>query len=161
MTTDDLRRQMLSVVFGWDADIRDLIRDELRHHVPGSRSAAYLSKWLNDDPEQLASFIGTNESTPDQDWIVLALSGLSPKSNRKAVQAFAQKNARYGGKLILPQLFCWQSVIGTKRSRFTSRGTTTLKQFCLLALLPHTIGNDSRILSGNGASMSSRIPSSN
>ena len=91
VTTDDLRRQMLSVVFGWDADIRDLIRDELRHHVPGSRSAAYLSKWLNDDPEQLASFIGTNESTPDQDWIVLALSGLSPKSNRKAVQAFAQK----------------------------------------------------------------------
>lgn len=28
LTPDDLRRQMLSVVFGWDADIEDLIKDE-------------------------------------------------------------------------------------------------------------------------------------
>lgn len=28
LTTDDLRRQMLSVVFGWDDDIESLIRDE-------------------------------------------------------------------------------------------------------------------------------------
>lgn len=28
LTPDDLRRQMLSVVFGWDHDIEDLIRDE-------------------------------------------------------------------------------------------------------------------------------------
>lgn len=28
LTTDDLRRQMLSVVFGWDDDIESLVRDE-------------------------------------------------------------------------------------------------------------------------------------
>lgn len=28
LTPDDLRQQMLSVVFGWEGDIRDLIRDE-------------------------------------------------------------------------------------------------------------------------------------
>lgn len=28
LTSDDLRQQMLSVVFGWDGDIQDLIRDE-------------------------------------------------------------------------------------------------------------------------------------
>jgi hypothetical protein len=30
LTPDDLRRQMLNVVFGWDEDIQDLIRDECR-----------------------------------------------------------------------------------------------------------------------------------
>ena len=30
LTPDDLRRQMLSVVFGWEEDIQDLIRDERR-----------------------------------------------------------------------------------------------------------------------------------
>ena len=28
LTSDDLRLQMLSVVFGWDGDIQDLITDE-------------------------------------------------------------------------------------------------------------------------------------
>jgi hypothetical protein len=27
-TNDDLRRQMLNVVFGWDGDIQDLVTDE-------------------------------------------------------------------------------------------------------------------------------------
>jgi hypothetical protein len=30
LTPDDLRRQMLTVVFGWDEDIQDLIRDECK-----------------------------------------------------------------------------------------------------------------------------------
>lgn len=36
LTPDDLRRQMLSVVFGWEEDIQDLIRDEckLHYHPP-------------------------------------------------------------------------------------------------------------------------------
>ena len=32
LTPDDLRKQMLSVVFGWEADIQDLIRDERKSH---------------------------------------------------------------------------------------------------------------------------------
>ena len=91
VTTDDLRRQMLSVVFGWEEDIRDLIRDELSRHPVGSRSTAYLSKWLNDDPDHLVSLLNMPEAGSELDWVVIALSGLSPKSNRKVVQTFAQK----------------------------------------------------------------------
>ena len=43
---DDLRRNLLKVVFGWDNDIDDLIRDELARHIPGSGAAVLLSKWL-------------------------------------------------------------------------------------------------------------------
>lgn len=48
LTSDDLRQQMLSVVFGWEGDVQDLIRDErtytqslvkqLRQHVNGTCS---------------------------------------------------------------------------------------------------------------------------
>ena len=31
LTPDDLRKQMLSVVFGWEEDIQDLIRDECEY----------------------------------------------------------------------------------------------------------------------------------
>lgn len=31
LTPDDLRRQMLSVVFGWEEDIEDLVRDECKY----------------------------------------------------------------------------------------------------------------------------------
>lgn len=36
LTSDDLRQQMLSVVFGWDGDIQDLITDECMcsHYIP-------------------------------------------------------------------------------------------------------------------------------
>jgi hypothetical protein len=33
-TPDQLRRQMLSIVFGWEADIEDLIRDESEFLLP-------------------------------------------------------------------------------------------------------------------------------
>lgn len=33
LTPDDLRQQMLSVVFGWDGDIQDLLRDERKYIV--------------------------------------------------------------------------------------------------------------------------------
>lgn len=32
LTPDDLRQQMLNVVFGWEGDIKDLIRDERKFH---------------------------------------------------------------------------------------------------------------------------------
>ena len=35
MSPDDLRKQMLDVVFGWEDDIEPLIRDELFHHQQG------------------------------------------------------------------------------------------------------------------------------
>lgn len=92
LTPDDLRRQMLSVVFGWDDDIHELIRDELSRHPVGSSNAALLSKWLNDDPDHLTSIMGAGGTTTSMDWMLLALSGIGNHDQAKKVaQAFVQK----------------------------------------------------------------------
>jgi hypothetical protein len=92
LTPDDLRRQMLSVVFGWDGDIQDLIRDELSRHTRGSQSAVLLSKWLDDDPDHLAAMMGTGGTPSSLDWMMLALSGISVQAQSKKIgQTFVEK----------------------------------------------------------------------
>lgn len=92
LTPDDLRRQMLSVVFGWDDDIDELIRDELSRHPAGSSNAALLSRWLNDDPDHLASIMGAGGTTTGMDWMLLALSGIGNQDQAKKIaQTFVQK----------------------------------------------------------------------
>ncbi|KAI9837673.1 MAG: hypothetical protein M1837_002715 [Sclerophora amabilis] len=92
LTAADLRRQMLSVVFGWDDDIEPLIQDELRHHKPGSVSAVLLSKWLGDvDADLMASMVGS-ETMTSSDWMLLALSQIGGQASTKKVgQAFVQR----------------------------------------------------------------------
>ena len=91
-TADDLRRQMLDVVFGWEDDIEPLIRDELAHHQPGSMSAILLSKWLGEvDTDQMAAAIGSGNSS-SSDWMLLALSSMDGQSSLgKMGQAFVQR----------------------------------------------------------------------
>lgn len=97
MTPDDLRRQMLAVVFGWEDDIEPLIRDELRHHQPGSTSAVLLAKWLGEvDSDMMASAISTG-SVSSSDWMVLALSQMGGSGGMgKMGQAFVQRLLQQG-----------------------------------------------------------------
>ncbi|KAF2189470.1 hypothetical protein K469DRAFT_723451 [Zopfia rhizophila CBS 207.26] len=90
-TPDDLRQQMLSVVFGWDNDIEDLIRDELARQPPGSAAAVLLSKWLGDlGADLMASMVGS-ESMTSSDWMLLALSSMGQDSQKKVGEAFVQR----------------------------------------------------------------------
>jgi len=93
MSPDDLRRQMLSVVFGWDEDIRDLIRCELSQHPQDSQNAIFLSKWLDDDPDHLAEIMGSTSLISNIDWMLLALGSLSSQagSAKKITQIFIEK----------------------------------------------------------------------
>ncbi|KAG8527733.1 uncharacterized protein KY384_007887 [Bacidia gigantensis] len=97
MTTDELRRRMLSIVFGWEDDIEPLIRDELSFHQPGSTSAVLLSKWLGEvDSDMMASAIASG-NVSSSDWMVLALSqmgGSNPMG--KMGQAFVQRLLQQG-----------------------------------------------------------------
>ncbi|KAF7714681.1 PGC-1 family protein [Penicillium ucsense] len=97
LTPDDLRRQMLSVVFGWDGDIDDLLRDELSRHKDGSQSAILLTRWLNENnAELLADMLGPGQVTM-ADWMILALSQMSGQTQaNKAGQAFVQKLLEIG-----------------------------------------------------------------
>ncbi|KAB2575032.1 hypothetical protein BFW01_g11991 [Lasiodiplodia theobromae] len=88
---DELRQQMLSVVFGWEDDIEMLIRDELSRHSSGSASSVLLSKWLGDNGADLmASMIGS-ESMTSSDWMLLALCSMGQNSQRKVGEAFVQR----------------------------------------------------------------------
>lgn len=92
LTPDDLRKQMLSVVFGWDGDIDDLIRDELSRHELDSHNAIFLAKWLDQDSEHLAEIMGATGPDSDFDWTLLALGTISNQmSAKKITQVFIEK----------------------------------------------------------------------
>jgi hypothetical protein len=97
LTPNDLRRQMLSVVFGWDGDIQDLIRDEVLRHPPGSQSAILLAQWLGQsDSDATAAMINSGPATLT-DWMLLAMSQMNGESQANKVgQAFAQKLLEIG-----------------------------------------------------------------
>ncbi|KNG45277.1 wd domain-containing protein [Stemphylium lycopersici] len=90
-TPDDLRLNMLKVVFGWDNDIDELVQDELARHTPGSAAAVLLSKWLGDlGADLMASMVGS-ESMTSSDWMLLALSNMGQGSQKKVGEAFVQR----------------------------------------------------------------------
>lgn len=90
-TAEVLRREMLSVVFGWNEDAAALIRDELSRHQPGSASGVLLSKWLGDvGADSMASVVGS-ESMTSSDWMLLALSSIRADSQKKVGEAFVQR----------------------------------------------------------------------
>lgn len=53
LTPDDLRQQMLSVVFGWDGDIQDLLRDERMSLITWYLGLLLISanKFLSEPPQ--------------------------------------------------------------------------------------------------------------
>lgn len=90
-TADVLQREMLRVVFGWNDDITSLVREEMRHHRPGSASGVMLAKWLGDmGADTMASMIGS-ESMTSSDWMLLALSSIGQDSQKKVGEAFVQR----------------------------------------------------------------------
>ena len=90
-TGEILRREMLSVVFGWNDDIENLIHDELSRHRPGSASSVLLAKWVgNIGADDMASMVGS-ESMTSSDWMLLALSSIGKDSQKKVGEAFVER----------------------------------------------------------------------
>ncbi|KAL2019117.1 hypothetical protein VTK56DRAFT_10068 [Thermocarpiscus australiensis] len=90
LTNDDLRRQMLSTVFGWHEDIDGLIRDEMARHPLGSPSRILLAKWLGDISTDVMSM--GSENMTSSDWMLLALSGIGGQaSQHKLGRAYVQR----------------------------------------------------------------------
>lgn len=97
LSPDELRKQMLEVVFGWDQDIEPLVRDELAHHDKGSTSAVLLSKWLGEvDVDSMAAAMNSG-SISSSDWMLLALSSIGGQASMKKMgQAMVQKLLQQG-----------------------------------------------------------------
>ncbi|KAI0968008.1 hypothetical protein F4678DRAFT_231081 [Xylaria arbuscula] len=90
LTNDDLRRQMLSIIFGWNGEMEDLVRDEMLRHPPRSASRILLAKWLGDiDPDVMAA---TSENMTSSDWMLLALSGIGGQASQQSLgRAYVQR----------------------------------------------------------------------
>ncbi|KAK7408225.1 hypothetical protein QQX98_009588 [Neonectria punicea] len=90
LTNDDLRRQMLTTIFGWNKEVEDLIRDEMSRHPAGSPSRILLAKWLGDiDADVMAA---SSENMTSSDWMLLALSGIGGQaSQHKLGRAYVQR----------------------------------------------------------------------
>ena len=90
LTNDNLRRQMLSTIFGWEGEVEDLIQDELSRHPMGSPNRVLLAKWLGDiDTDIMAT---SSESMTSSDWMLLALSGIGGHASQaKVARAYVQR----------------------------------------------------------------------
>ncbi|KAJ5279230.1 hypothetical protein N7478_004602 [Penicillium angulare] len=97
LTPNDLRHQMLSVVFGWEGDISDLIKDEWSRHAYGSPSAILLAQWLGEtNTDHMAAMISSGPTTAS-DWMLLALSQMKGQAQANKVgQSFVQKLLEVG-----------------------------------------------------------------
>ncbi len=90
LTNDDLRRQMLSTIFGWSGDIEGLVRDEMNRHPTGSPNRILLAKWLGDIDSDIMK--ASSETMTSSDWMLLALSGIGGQaSQHKLGRAYTQR----------------------------------------------------------------------
>ncbi|KAH7461649.1 hypothetical protein BFJ63_vAg18465 [Fusarium oxysporum f. sp. narcissi] len=81
LTNDDLRRQMLNTIFGWNKEVEDLIRDEMSRHPQGSPSRILLAKWLDDINPNIMN--ANFENMTSSDWMLLALSGIGGHASQQ------------------------------------------------------------------------------
>lgn len=90
LTNNDLRRQMLNTIFGWDGEAEALIQDEMSRHPLGSPNRLLLAKWLGDiDTDIMAT---SSESMTSSDWMLLALSGIGGHASQtKVARAYVQR----------------------------------------------------------------------
>ncbi|KAM3477008.1 hypothetical protein MY5147_002915 [Beauveria neobassiana] len=83
LTNDDLRRQMLSTIFGWHAEVDDLVRDELTRHPSGSSSRVLLTKWLGDMDTDIMP--DSAKDMTSSDWMLFALSGVGSAAGQQKI----------------------------------------------------------------------------
>ncbi|KAK3989780.1 IDC1 protein [Cladorrhinum sp. PSN332] len=90
LTNDDLRRQMLSTIFGWNKDADGLVRDEMTRHPLGSTNRILLAKWLGDIDTDIMAM--GSENMTASDWMLLALSGIGGHASQQKVgRAYVQR----------------------------------------------------------------------
>ncbi|KAK5997278.1 hypothetical protein PT974_02633 [Cladobotryum mycophilum] len=90
LTNDDLRRQMLTTIFGWHREMDDLVRDEMSRHPAGSANRILLAKWLGDMESDIMA--ASSQNMTSSDWMLLALSGIGGQaSQHKLGRAYVQR----------------------------------------------------------------------
>ncbi|EXK25603.1 hypothetical protein FOMG_17765 [Fusarium oxysporum f. sp. melonis 26406] len=96
LANDDLRRQRLNTIIGWNIEVEDLIRAEISKHPQGSASRIILGKWLGDiDPNIINAYF---ENMTSSDRMLLALSGIGAHSSQQKLgHIYVQRLLEAGG----------------------------------------------------------------
>jgi hypothetical protein len=97
-SSEELRLQMLKIVFGWEGDIEPMIRDELSHHPQGSMNSTLLSKWLGETQiDSMASLLSENPLSTT-DWMLLAISQMNGQGSgsKQLGHSFVQRLLQQG-----------------------------------------------------------------
>ncbi|KAL7894597.1 hypothetical protein HDV63DRAFT_158432 [Trichoderma sp. SZMC 28014] len=90
LTNDDLRRQMLNTIFGWNKEVDDLIRDEMSRYPAGSANRILLAKWLGDFDSGIVA--ASSQNMTSSDWMLLALSSIGGHaSQQKLGRVYVQR----------------------------------------------------------------------
>jgi hypothetical protein len=90
VTSDDLRRQMLSTIFGWHKEIGDLVYDEMSRHPKASTSRILLAKWLGEMENDILA--ASSKNMTSSDWALLAMSSIGRQtSQQKLVRTYVQR----------------------------------------------------------------------
>ncbi|KAL1867441.1 hypothetical protein VTK73DRAFT_4179 [Phialemonium thermophilum] len=93
LTNDDLRRQMLSTIFGWNREVEDLIYEEMSRHPVGSVSRILLSRWLGINTTEIMT--STSQSLTQSDWMLVVLS-MGGKLDRAVANELIRKLLQSG-----------------------------------------------------------------
>ncbi|KAF4502835.1 hypothetical protein FAGAP_945 [Fusarium agapanthi] len=90
LTNDDLRHQILNTIFGWNKEVKDLIRDEMSRHLQGFARRIILANWLGCiNPD----IVNVNfENMASSDWMLRAVSGIGEHASpQKLCHAYVQR----------------------------------------------------------------------
>ncbi len=74
---------MLSTIFGWHAEVEELVRDEMSRHPNGSSSRILLAKWLGDI--ETDAMAGSAKDMTSSDWMLFALSGIGSAAGQQKI----------------------------------------------------------------------------
>ncbi|KAL5612093.1 uncharacterized protein BROUX77_002249 [Berkeleyomyces rouxiae] len=96
LTNDDLRRQMLNTIFGWNGEVEELILDEMTRHPQGSSVRIILSKWIGQETSE-DEIMASADLMSSSDWMLLALGGIGNQpSQQKLGRAYITKLLEQG-----------------------------------------------------------------
>jgi hypothetical protein len=114
--------EMLRKVFGWEEDVRSLVRTEWHMHRQHSIERAILQCWLNED---LVDHSDRNHSTRRSlgvDWIVLALRASAGNDDQTMGMGFAWRLEKEGDVHSAAALYIGMNQVERAVEMYTSDG---------------------------------------
>jgi hypothetical protein len=114
--------EMLRKIFGWEEDVRSLIRTEWHLHRQHSIERVILQCWLNEDLVDHSDRNSSARRSLDVDWIVLALRASAGNSDHTMRMGFAWRLEKEGDVHSAAALYIGMNQVKRAVEMYTSDG---------------------------------------